>query len=396
MEKKQQRIFWAIFMATFFAMFGETIPMSFQPQFISSLGVSAAVLTLIYNIRNIIQTFLRLAAGTISDSLGKKNMMLFGLALFALVPFMYSVATDPWIPVAAMMASGLALSIYFPPSEALASEVFPPEKAGEAMGKFHLSWAVSSVIGPIVGGFIASQFSGYRPLFVISGVITCIGFFVAWRYTEDDRRDSCPMNPTEQARQIIKEFPTTMRRLLSNRKVLASSFAVFAHAFCHFGLFTFIPMLGAGRGYDEFIIGITLTANSLMIAVSLPIVGKLSDKVGRFLPIVVGLGVSVVAFALVPVASSLWMLPVLNAVLGVCAVLVFPVTQAATMEALPVEDRGSATGVWGMILSLGGSVGMFVMSGVLTVASIDWVFYISAAFTLVCTVIVVAMKSYFD
>ncbi len=383
-------------MATFFAMFGETIPMSFQPQFISGLGVSAAVLTLIYNIRNVIQTFLRLIAGTISDSLGKKNMMLFGLALFAMVPFMYSVATTPWMPIAAMIASGLALSIYFPPSEAMASEQFPPEKAGEAMGKFHLSWAVSSVIGPIVGGFIASQFSNYRPLFVISGVITCIGFFVAWRYTEDDRTASCPLKPTDQLRQIIKDFPSTMRHLLSNRKVLVSSFAVFAHAFCHFGLFTFIPLLAAGKGYDEFIIGVTLTANSLMIAVSLPIVGKLSDKVGRFIPIVVGLGVSVVAFALVPIAPSLWMLPVLNAVLGVCAVLVFPVTQAATMEALPVEDRGSATGVWGMILSLGGSIGMFVMSGVLTVASIDWVFYISAAFTLVCTVVVVAMRSYFD
>ncbi len=82
-------------MATFFAMFGETIPMSFQPQFISDLGVSAAVVILIYNIRNVIQTFLRLAAGTISDSLGKKNIMLFGLALFAMVPFMYSVATTP-------------------------------------------------------------------------------------------------------------------------------------------------------------------------------------------------------------------------------------------------------------------------------------------------------------
>jgi len=396
LEEKNKRIFWAIFLATFFAMFGETIPMSFQPQFIGSLGVSAAAVTLIYNIRNIIQTVLRLASGTISDSLGKKNMMLFGLALFALVPFIYSVATKPMMAIVANMASGFALSIYFPPSEALASELFPPEKAGEAMGKFHLSWAVSSVIGPVVGGFIASQFAGYRPLFVISGVITCIGFFVAWRYTEDERPVSCPMKPTDQVRQIIQEFPSTMKRLMANRKVLVSSFAVFAHAFCHFGLFTFIPMLGAGRGYDEFIIGLTLTANSLMIAISLPIVGKLSDKVGRFLPIAVGLGVSVLAFALVPIAPSLWMLPVLNAVLGVCAVLVFPVSQAATMEALPVEDRGSATGVWGMIMSLGGSLGMFTMSGVLTVASIDWVFYASAAFTLVCTVVIILMKGYFD
>lgn len=396
MEKKNQRVFWAIFMATFFAMFGETIPLSFQPQFIGSLGLSAAVVTLVYNIRNVIQTFLRLAAGTLSDSLGKRNMMLFGLALFALVPFLYSVATNPWIPVIAMMASGLALSIYFPPSEAMASELFPPGQAGEAMGKYHMSWAISSVIGPAVGGYIASYFVGYRPLFLFSAVITGIGFFIAWRYTEEENPPSCPLSPVDQVRLTLIEFPSTVKRLMVNKKVLVSSLAVFAHAFCHWGLVTFIPMLGAEKGLSEFIIGITLTANSLMIAVSLPVIGKISDRVGRFLPIAVGLGVSVVAFALVPMATNIWMLPVLNAVLGICAVLVFPVSQAATIEALPLEDRGSATGLWGMMMSLGGSIGMFLMSGVLAVASIDYVFYASAVFTLLCTVLIVLMKSYFD
>jgi hypothetical protein len=43
LEEKNKRIFWAIFMTTFFAMFGETIPMSFQPQFISGLWVCAVL-----------------------------------------------------------------------------------------------------------------------------------------------------------------------------------------------------------------------------------------------------------------------------------------------------------------------------------------------------------------
>jgi MFS family permease len=76
--------------------------------------------------------------------------------------------------------------------------------------------------------------------------------------------------------------------------------------------------------------------------------------------------------------------------------MVFPISQAATMEALPPGDRGSATGVWGMMMSLGGSIGMFLMSAVLSVASIDYVFYTSAAFTLLCTVLIIHMRSYFE
>ncbi|MBN2334987.1 MFS transporter [Candidatus Bathyarchaeota archaeon] len=396
MDKKGQRIFTAIIFATFFAMFGETIPQSFQPLFIAGLGVTPAVIALIYNIRNVIQTMLRLVAGTISDSLGKKNMMLFGMALFAIVPFVYSVAQTPALAIVAMFISGIALSIYFPPSEAYASSQFPPEKAGEAMGRYHMSWAVSSVIGPSVGGLLVGFFPDYRPLFVFSGVVTALGFLLIWRYTEDDRDVSCPMKPGVQIQMILEQFPSTMRRLLANRKVLVSCVAVFAHAFCHWGLVTFIPLLGSGRGMSEFMIGLTLTANALTIAVSLPIVGRLSDRVGRFAPIAAGLLVSVAAFALVPLAPYDWMLILLNAVLGLCAVLVFPITQAATMAALPPEDRGSATGVWGMIMSLGGTIGMFIMSAILSVTTIDWVFYASAGVTLALSLIVVAMRGYFD
>ncbi len=396
MDRKAQRIFTAILFATFFAMFGETIPQSFQPLFIAGLGVTPAVVALIYNIRNVMQTLLRLVAGTISDSLGRKNMMLFGMALFAIVPFIYSVAQTPTLPVVAMFVSGLALSIYFPPSEAYASSQYPPEKAGEAMGRYHMGWAVSSVIGPAAGGFLVGFFPDYRPLFVLSGVITALGFLLIWRYTEDDRGVSCPMKPGVQIQMILSEFPSTLRRLLGNRKVLVASIAVFAHAFCNWGLIAFIPLLGAEMGMNEFMIGLTLTANAIIIAVSLPVVGPLSDRVGRFKPIAAGLLLSVVVFALFPLAPYFWMLPALNAVLGLCAVLVFPVSQAAVMEAMPPEDRGSATGVWGMIMSLGGTVGMFAMSGVLSVSTIGWVFYASAGVTLVLSLVVVAMRGYFD
>jgi MFS transporter, DHA1 family, multidrug resistance protein len=396
LDKRNVRIFWAIFLATFFAMFGESVPLSFQPLFIKNLGVNAAVITLIYNIRNIIQTFLRLVAGTVSDSLGKRNMMLFGLALFAFVPFIYSVATTPWLPVIAMIASGFALSIYFPPSEAYASSLFPPEKAGEAMGRFHMSWAVSSVIGPSLGGYLASQFLDYRTIYVLSGLLACIGFFIAWKYTDDDREANRHVPPGIILRHTFSEFPKTMRRLLSNRKILVACVAVFAHSFCHWGLVTFIPLLGEQIGMSEFLIGVTLTANSLLIAISLPIIGPISDKVGRFIPIIGGLLSSVIVFFLIPLAPYYWMVPVLNGILGICAVLVFPVSQAATMESLPIADRGSATGVWGMVMSLGGTLGMFVMSAVLSVATIQWVFYTSGVFTLLSSIVIIYMRGYFE
>jgi len=155
------------------------------------------------------------------------------------------------------------------------------------------------------------------------------------------------MKPGGPGTDVLSEFPSTMRRLLGNRKVIVASIAVFAHAFCHWDLVTFIPLLGAEMGMNELMIGLTLTANAVVIAVSLPIVVPLADRVGRFTPIAAGLLLSVAAFVFLPLAPHHWILPALNAVLGLCAVLVFSVSQAATMEALSPGERGSATGVLG-------------------------------------------------
>ena len=65
------------------------------------------------------------------------------------------------------------------------------------------------------------------------------------------------------------------------------------------------------------------------------------------------------------------------------------------MESLPLADRGSATGVWGMMMSIGGTLGMFVIAGIVSVAPIEWIFYFCAAFSLAAGLVLVAIRGYF-
>jgi MFS family permease len=395
MDSKKRLIFMGIWGATFMVQFGETIPQSFQPLFLAELGISTAIIGLVYNIRNIEQSVLRLIAGSLSDVFGPKKLIMAGLILVSLVPFIYAISYDAYLPLVAMVVSGIGVSLFFPPSEAYASSLYPPEHVGEAMGKYHMSWAISAVIGPTVGGFLALWFPGYRNIFIAAGLISMAAIFVFMLLTRGDHDERSSKKVPGATKKLLSEFPSTLKRLFKKKPVVAGSAAVFAHAFCHWGVPTFVPIFAAGLGYNEAVIGLALTANALMTAISLPIVGRVSDKIGRFLPIAIGLLVSVAAFALLPHIQSDIMLIGLMALLGLCAVLEFPVSQAVMMESLPIEDRGSATGVWGMMMSLGGTVGVFVMSGIVAFAPIQWIFYFSAAFSLVAGLILVAMKGYF-
>jgi len=130
MDSKKRLVFLGIWGATFTAMFGDTIPQSFQPLFIAGLGISPAVVGLVYNIRNVEQTLLRLIAGSLSDIFGRKKLIFLGLAFLTLVPFIYYLAQDATLPLIAMFVSGLGVSIFFPPAEAYSSSLYPQRRRG--------------------------------------------------------------------------------------------------------------------------------------------------------------------------------------------------------------------------------------------------------------------------
>lgn len=54
----------------------------------------------------------------------------------------------------------------------------------------------------------------------------------------------------------------------------------------------------------------------------------------------------------------------------------------------------ASLGIWGM-MSLGGTVGMFVMSYIVSVAPIEWVFYFCAAFSLEAALLLSSLKGFF-
>jgi DHA1 family multidrug resistance protein-like MFS transporter len=396
MEGEKRRAFNGIFAANFISTFGESLPQSFQPLFLASLGVSPAAIGLFYNIRNVVQTIVRVPVGQLSDRIGHRQLMILGLSLISLVPFLYSVSVDLYLPLFAMLVSGFGISIYYPPSEAYASGLFPPDKVGETMGRFHLGWAISAIIGPVVGGYLATVFPSYRPVFLLASLVTFMSVLVIFAYTRDDRGPGCPYGVSAELSRIFREFPATIFGLLRNRKVAVASIAVFAHSFTNWGVGVFFPLLAYGRGASELVIGAALTANALLMGVTLPLMGGLSDRLGRLTPIVAGLALDLISFSLIPLAPYLWTLPLIMAVKGVGAALVFPVSQAATLEALPAEERGVGTGLWGTIMSLGATIGMFASTVVVAVASIEWAFYFSAAFSLASMAVILILRDFFN
>ncbi|MFQ3294337.1 MAG: DHA1 family tetracycline resistance protein-like MFS transporter [Halobacteriales archaeon] len=130
-------------------------------------------------------------------------------------------------------------------------------------------------------------------------------------------------------------------------------------------------------GIDAATAGVTLALFFVPFAVLQYPIGSLSDRTGRFLPVVAGsmlYGVSIIAVALAPgyvIAAALMV------VVGIWGALVSPTTMALVTDIVPATDRGAAMGGFNVFGSLGMLSG-FLIGGVVAELYTDLVAFLVA------------------
>ncbi len=85
--------------------------------------------------------------------------------------------------------------------------------------------------------------------------------------------------------------------------------------------------------------------------------GALSDKVGRLVPTIAGLSLSIVSLVILPAFTTFPLLAVVMAIYGVAYGLLFPSISALIADHTVPEERGMATGVFHALLTDGVAVG---------------------------------------
>ncbi|MFC6713769.1 MFS transporter [Branchiibius cervicis] len=146
-----------------------------------SAGWSGVVLA-VYAGGNVVAIAL---AGRLSDQIGRRPLMLGGLALMAAgtLPLGYS---NGLVAVCALSVVAGAGSGLFAPTHqaALGDLVAARAPGGTALAAFPMAGDIGGVCGPVIAGFIADRV-GYGPAFALSGVVAlvAIAFWVQARET---------------------------------------------------------------------------------------------------------------------------------------------------------------------------------------------------------------------
>jgi MFS family permease len=101
---------------------------------------------------------------------------------------------------------------------------------------------------------------------------------------------------------------------------------------------------------------------SLLVVVMLskPVIGRLSDKMGRRTPIILGCVVSSVPLVAVPLSAQFWVLLILAMVYGLGFSMVTSVTPALVSELVTIEYVGGAMGFISTLMDVGQTLGPII------------------------------------
>lgn len=133
-------------------------------------------------------TVLIVGLGRLGDVIGRRRLLLIGIALFTTASTLCGVASTLWLLIAGRTVQGAGAAIMMTLAMAFVGETVPRAKTGSAMGLLGTMSAIGTALGPSLGGVLISGL-GWRAIFLVSVPLGTLTFLLAYRTLPvDDRR----------------------------------------------------------------------------------------------------------------------------------------------------------------------------------------------------------------
>ena len=342
-----------LYLAVFVAVLGFSLIAPFFPQFVMDLGASYSWLGVIVSVYGAVQLLTQIPIGRLSDRTGRKRIMLFGLATFALIPLLYIWAESALCLLFIRALGGLGASAVWPIAMALIVDRADAGGRGEAMGRYNASFFSALALGPWIGG-VLYDWSGQNAPFLLWALLGALSFLMVLLFIAEP----------ERIRLKIGEAPARLEGGLISpgfrMTFLACSSVVLWSGIVGGFNFTMLPGYAAGLGLKASDIGMIYLAYGSSTALFNIYFGRQADRGGRKRLIFIGCLAGAVGFALLPLAGGLIQAAFLFSLLGMGLGMAGPAAAALIADTTSPSRRGEVYGIFNTARMAGVVIGPLI------------------------------------
>ncbi len=190
--RERFEILFAVMLGMFLGALDQTIVGPVLPRIVTDLGgqdyytwvVTAYLLT---------STVTVPIYGKLSDLLGRRPLLLFGIGLFLVGSALSGISQTMWELILFRGIQGLGAGALFPISLAVIGDLFPPSERGKYQGLFGAVFGIAFLIGPFLGGFLTDNVS-WHWVFFVNLPIGLVALYVIARLLPTIKREGARNN----------------------------------------------------------------------------------------------------------------------------------------------------------------------------------------------------------
>jgi MFS family permease len=410
--KRRRAVTLALLLVTALASFESTVVSTAMPTIIGDLG-GLPLYAWVFSIYLLTSTVAMPIYGRLADIHGRRRLMLFAIGVFLTGAVICAFARSMPQLIAARAIQGLGAAGLIPIALTVSADLYSLQERARIQGLFSGVWGFASLVGPLLGAFLTIHF-GWRSIFSINIPLGAIAFFlVATRMIESRAPLPDPVDvaggvtlaagvtallfavlrapgpggatPVERVTLLLlgagslalfarlqtrRAHPLVPPELFRRWQTASPYLAGILLGTTIYGVDTFVPLFVQGaRGGTAGAAGAVVTPLIFLWALSAAVAARAIVRVGfrrtaRFgaILILLGLaGLTIGAFANVSVAWISAACAVVGAGLGPSSLA----QVLAIQHVVPERQRGVATSLIPFFRTVGGSIGVGALGGVL-------------------------------
>jgi len=345
--------------------FAGELPGTYYPDYVIQLGGSATIIGLISLVSMLCLASVQFPGGFLADKYGRRwlvSTLTFGVAF----SYVFYAAAPSWHFILIGAAIQNLCLLYQPALMATMADSLPPENRGMGFSILNLIMSVSTTPAPVIALFLVSTYgseTGMRIAYTIVTIFFIAAAIVRLKLTEsmketekinlNDLMHSYPES-LKQGTKIWKAVPRSTLFLFFSTIMMRVSFAMVGGLFLIYSFYVlkiggtpqpqiYSPEMDPALQYARTLWGYVMIVLFLsMIVMSFP-VGKLLDKAGRKIPLIMS-GLLIIPSILLFIYGNYLTLFIVMPLFGLAQLLGFSAFQTLFADLVPQAQRGRVTG----------------------------------------------------
>jgi DHA1 family tetracycline resistance protein-like MFS transporter len=340
---------------TFIDILGFSILIPLLPFFVKKFGAPDVAVGVVFAAYSLCQLVAGPLWGNLSDRIGRKMVLIVSQigATFAWTLLAFA----PSLPIVILSRaleglSGGNIGV----TQAYVADLVEPKRRGEAFSYVGAAFSAGFVFGPATGGWLAERY-GFAVPFLVAAALQLLTLMLTI-FMLPESRAKTPADAASAA------GPRDIARSLADRAVAPVLWLRLVYTLAMYGWFSSMALilhaqLGWGVAETSYVFA---AFGILQVALQLAVVGRVVDALGNRVAANVGFGFCLLAFGLVPFATSFLPAVALLILFGIGLSIENSAFPALASEVAPEDRRGTVLGVVSGLDSLAG----FVMPPVVT------------------------------